>query len=223
MIKAGVKAENILEFTALGDTLTLALSRKVVSAAKQLEEGIITEVKKHFNYPGDPKKLFKLIIPGKGRKVSGLILQVNYKSVSLGKYPVNQYRITTGKRTLQVTRAKGSAFSRKIVEASEETAIATYVAIRKGRYKLVTGQSSVGHGRVRYSGKGFLHTGTKGHFSAKIFARNQPQTWIQRQRAPIRALFGPSFTDLLKSQELTSFFNSNAAITSINAAFNKPL
>jgi hypothetical protein len=104
--------------------------------------------------------------------------------------------------------------------------MATYVQIRKnGSKKLVHGKIPRAGGHVGYMG--WLHSGHKSSydsgqkFAAAIFERKQKRTWKKGKRLKIHQLFGPSLTDLLKSQEIQNYLKSSEPFKHINSIVNE--
>jgi hypothetical protein len=190
--------------------LRSALRLRLAEGIGELQREIKKSVYSHFSILENIDK-----VTGKafGRNANKNIISVtvfyNYKKVPLSSYPVHQYRVTVGKRTLEVTRFKKGRFNKQIVQ---DTAWATYVKVKKD-WKLVYGKHGPDkHGRPGFMG--WLHTGGKaGRFhSAGIFERAQQATWHKKQRLPVFELYGPSFTQIVNSKEVQADISRGKAI-----------
>lgn len=195
--------------------------------ASDIADEIERELKKHFFYPDDSRKLLKKSrVSLLGTVKYQFSLTYKGKTIPLSRYPVKQVRVTVGNRKLRVYRLSGKTFKSKIVPQNFE--VKTLVRIRKNSgFKLV-------HGKQGF--KGWLHTGNKfgydrrrahldlsgsysgtiNKFSAKVFERNQRPTWRGGVRLPVHQLFGPSLVQLLETAEMTQFFGSSVLFNKIN-------
>jgi hypothetical protein len=205
---SSVKSTKVLDWKSFEQPLTGALSKALQTGLTELQKEIKGTVLSTFYFPGDPDRLTTRWFARKGNGILSAELSYKFEAVSLSRYPVNQFRITVGKKILHVRRggsAAGNRFSRQVVDV---TATMTEVMIRKGKgWQLV-------HGKQGF--KGWLHTGTKGKFASKIFERNQKATWKGNQRLPVHALWGPSLVQLLRSPEVQKTINDSKNLQRIS-------
>lgn len=223
MITARLKRADILT-TQFSAPLRLAVSRVLIRETKQVANDLESIIKETFWFPDKPEKLREPFFKKTGQRVTRVELSYRYQVMPLGRYPVKQYRNTFSNLGLKVSRGKPftghskRGFEKKVLE---KYSMATFVQIRKaGRPKLV-------HGKLGY--KGWLHTGHKEtfnqsagqKFAAAIFERKQPETWKGGKRQPIRQLFAPSLTDLLKSKEIQDYLNSSKPWETVQKIINE--
>lgn len=222
-LKSSNTTEKVIDFRTLEAPLSLALSRVMESAIYSFKSNLEQKVLGTFYFPQKPSSLGDITLKraGNTKQIFSAVLTYKYKAVRLSAYPVQQVRVTTGKRKLLVVR--GKPFKLKDSRTGFDTsftneAIATYTQIRKSGGKVLV-RGKLG----KFIGKpmGFLHTGKKKSiigrpsFPAQIFERNQEATWADGERLPIHALYAPSFTDLLKSPEIEKYFTESPSFNKI--------
>jgi hypothetical protein len=196
MFTARVKDTTVFSTGILEESLARAVSNSLQETVWGLEREINKTIKDTFYVPADPARYSSVMFRKRKGKVYSAELSYNYKAIPLSRYPVKQYRITTGKRILSVKRGagqtKGNKFKQQIVGRA---AIRTDVKIRKtGPWKTVEGKLGF---------KGWLHTGrSSSKLAAHIYERNQRETWAGGQRQPFHRLFGPSIAQLVRSKEV---------------------
>jgi hypothetical protein len=213
---SSVKSTKVLDWKSFEQPLTGALSKALQTGLTELQKEIKGTVLSTFYFPGNPDRLTTRWFARKGNGILSAELSYKFEAVSLSRYPVNQFRVTVGKKILRVRRGGGAAgnrFSRQVVDV---TATMTEVMIRKGKgWQLVKGKAGPDNkGRPGYMG--WLHTGTKGKFASKIFERNQQETWRDNQRLPVHALWGPSLVQLLRSPEVQKTINDSKNLQRIS-------
>lgn len=224
---ARVDGLEILSWKSFEPSLTRALSDTLVASVGSLERTINKTLADTFFLPENPARSSRFYFKREKGKIVIAKLSYNYRAIPLARYPVKQYRITSGNKILSVKRggnfAPGHKFQQRIVNRAT---IATYVQIRRGSApKLVDGTLGF---------KGWLHTGRKrgtegfygqaNTFAANIFERNQQPTWSSGERLPIHRLFGPSISELVQSKEIQQaidkFMDSSDIIDTFYKAFS---
>ena len=221
---SSLKNIEILNWKTFENTLTLAQTKAFTKYLQSLEKDINKTIVDTFNVPDRPERYSTVYIRKvKNRAVLG---ELSYKNVAipLSRYPVKQYRSTTGKRILGITRTGArSKFKQQIVSRAF---IRTDVKIRKrGSWKTVNGKLGF---------KGWLHTGRKkgeldfyGNvgkiLSANIYERDQQPTWENGERLPIHRLFGPSIAQLTQTKEIQAVIDKSIASSTLDILFFKEL
>lgn len=228
MITARLKRADILT-TQFSAPIRLAVSRVLIRETKQVATDLESIIKETFWFPDKPEKLREIFFKKTGQRVKSVDLSYRYKVMPLGRYPTRQYRNTFSNLGLRVSRGKPftghskRGFEKKVLE---KYSMATFVQIRKaGRPKLVHGKMLGNHKGY----KGWLHTGHRETFNqsagqkfvAAIFERKQKRTWKSGKRQPIRQLFAPSLTDLLKSKEIQDYLNSSKPWETVQKIINE--
>ena len=210
---SALKGIEIFSYESFIKPLELAQSRALTKYLQSLENEINKTVVDTFFVPQTPKRFSYLTFRKQKNRIVSAELWYKIVAIPLSRYPVKQYRITTGNRILGVSRnSSTSKFKQKIVSRAY---IRTDVRIRrKGSWKTV-------HGTKGFMG--WLHTGRKkgesdyyGNpgkiLSSNIYERNQQPTWMNGERLPIHRLFGPSVAQLTQTKEvqavITKSFNS---------------
>lgn len=217
MITARVKDTTVFSTEILQDSLARAVSSAVKNSVYTLEKEINKAVKDAFYVPQDPARFSSIYFRQKKGHIYSAELSYNYKAIPLSRYPVKQYRITTGKKILGVKRggkfAPGNRFKQQIVNRAT---IATYVQIRKsGGQKLV-------HGKLGFMG--WLHTGRKSaKLAAHIYERDQAATWSAGQRLPFHRLYGPSVPQLVLSKEVQAVIDASLNKLTLDRIFEESI
>jgi hypothetical protein len=214
------KSLSILSWENFDSALALATSHTLQKSVIGLSKEINKKLTDTFFTPDRPERLAVFSFKKQKNRIYSAELFYRFKAIPLSKYPVRQYRVTTGNQIIKVTRLKGKSFRTSL---DNHHAVATYVQIRRaGRMKLV--QDKVGlHGDPKGL-KGFLHTGRAlgpKSFSAKIFKRQQQATWSNGQRLPIRQLFGPSISQLVLTKEVQSTIDESKFTKDLNKIFGE--
>lgn len=219
-MKFGVRVSglSILDWKTFEQPLASALRTSITSSVYGLQKEIAKGIKDNFLFYGDPNKVSSVYFRRKAGRIFSAELSYAYKAIPLSRYPVKQYRVTTGKKILRVSRGGSSAANKFTQKTVSRANIATYVQIRK------TGGMKLVHGKLGYMG--WLHTGRKrgelGYygqanlFSSKIFERNQQETWSGGERLPVHQLFGPSVTDLIQTKEIQNVINHSENLRNID-------
>lgn len=225
-VSAELKGINILSWETFGKPVNAALSSSIQKTVYGLQKDISSELKRLYYVPGDPSRVSSIYFRRKGRGIFSAELSYHQKSIPLSKYPVKQYRITTGKRILRVVRGgkfgKANKFQNRIVSRAN---IATYTQIRK------SGSPQLIHGKLGFMG--WLHTGRRSGqtgfngqvntFASQIFERTQKATWQGNKRLPIHRLFGPSVLNLIKGRQMQNYINTNPKLNELSNLFSSHL
>jgi len=216
-LSASFQTNKLLDWKTFEKPLTGALATTLQTTVKDLQEEIKKSVQNNFYFPGNPDRLTSRWFGRKGKGILSAELSYKFEAVPLSRYPMNQYRITIGSKILHVRRGAGKAankFTRTIVP---KTATVSMVKVRRNsEWKVI-------NGKLGYMG--WLHTGRRSGelgyngqvntFSAKVFERNQQETWRDNVRQPIHQLFGPSLTQILQTKELQDTINNSVALSKI--------
>lgn len=219
---AALKGVEILKWETFEKPLSAALSTSVQRTLFTLRNEITAELKRLYYVPGNPDKASQVYFKHQGKHIWSAELVYRYKSIPLGRYPTQQYRITTQRKILRVSRggkfSAANKFTRRVVNRAS---IATYVQIKKN------GPKRLVHGKLGYMG--WLHTGRRSGqsgfngqtntFAANIFERNQKKTWSGNVRLPIHRLFGPSITELVQGKEVQTFLEKSKTLDKLSNIF----
>lgn len=151
-----------------------------------------------------PAPLDSVLIGGKSKSIvttgkTFIKTGLTYKFVPLplSRFPIQEVRVPAKARFLAPNGIGGSKFIRK------DYALAAQVKVKRGgAFKTIRGRKGF---------KGFLQK-AGGNHRRGIYERQQRATWIVEPttRAPIKPLFGPSLSQMARTQ-----FNKNSKVRTV--------